>query len=109
MSLLDGGPHEVTVWPEVETTDDDGNRVRAPSPTPFFVRTLVQPLGFTESAALGQDVTSTYYFNTRVFPGGAFARVSWAGRDWDVVGEPRRHARLGYVKIIIRARGPEVL
>lgn len=109
MSLLDRGPDVVQVWPEVAGTDDDGNPVRVPAATPVTLHMLVQPVSAEESAALGQGVTTIYRAIGRTFPGGAFARVAWDGRDWDVLGEPKRYnasPRTRHVAVLLMARGP---
>lgn len=112
MSLLDRGTEVVEVWPEVEGTDDDGNPVRVPADQPVTLRMLVQPVSAEESAALGQGVNTVYRAIGRTFPGGAFARVAWGGRDWDVLGEPKRFnssPRTRHVSVLLVARGPAPL
>lgn len=112
MSLLDGGPDEVQVYVEVDSVDDDNNPVKIPSDTPIPVRGQLQPSTAEESAALGQEFTTLYRFMSRTFPGGTFARVTARGRDWDVVGEPKRRGSspaTRHVTVWLSARGPEVL
>lgn len=112
MSLLDDGPDLLQVWPEVDGTDSDGNPVRVPAATPLTVRGRVQPVSAEESAAAGQALRTVYRFVGRSFPAGAYARVQWDGRDWDVLGEPMRSngsARTRHVKVLLSARGPEAL
>lgn len=107
MSLLRGGPDVVEVYIEIEVTDDYGNKVMRPIDTPIEVRGRVQPSTFEESENLGQVVGTTYRFLSRVFPAGAFGKVSWDGKDWDIIGSPHRHngsPRTAHYTTYIRAR-----
>lgn len=108
--LLDGGPDRVDLYPEVESTDDDGNPVRIPAGTPSqSIYTRLHPLSSQEAADRAVTVTA-YWFSTRDFPAGAWARVVARGRDWDVLGEPGRPAgstRTSHSRVIIVARSPE--
>jgi hypothetical protein len=109
--LIDG-PDFVTVYPEVLGTDSDGNRVRKPGATPAVVRGRMQPLTAAEAQAEGQGITTTYKFLCREFPGGAWSRVEWGGRDWDVQGEPQWIAlspATAHFRVVLRARAPKGL
>ncbi|MFE3461368.1 hypothetical protein ACFXKD_27810 [Nocardiopsis aegyptia] len=108
MSLLDGGPDEVLIYPEVESTDADGNPIRVPALVPVAVRGRVQPVTSEDVIAAGQQTTTRYRFITRDAPLGAWALVTWDGRDWDLEGEPlwsRGSKRTRHVTAILRARG----
>ena len=112
MSLLDRGTDLVKVYPEVAGTDADGNPARVAGAAARTVRGRVQPVDAAESAAEGQAVVTTYRLICRSFPAGAFARVVWDGRDWDVVGEPQRSRgslRTAHVTVLLQARAPERL
>lgn len=110
VSLLQSGPHEVLVFPEVEVLDDAGDPIRVPSPVPIAVATYVQALSATEAADLDVDPRTTRYFNTaQALPAGAWARVEWDGRAWDVLGEPQRIGRThrtAHTHVVISARDP---
>lgn len=111
MSLLDAGQETVLVWPEVDGADGDGNPVKVPSASPVRVRGMVQPVSSDESAVTGDAVATIYRLYARSFPAGAYARIEWDGRTWDVDGEPMRHgisASTRHVKVLLRARRPEV-
>jgi hypothetical protein len=99
----------ITVWPEVAGTDGDGNPVIVPGDVGVTVRCSVQPVSATESAQLGQGFTTLYRVYAAALPVGAFGRVRWQGRDWDVVGEPQRRSGgpAGNDTMLIRARLPE--
>ncbi|SDI41056.1 Phage head-tail joining protein [Sinosporangium album] len=108
MSLLDDGPDEVLIYPETTTTDDRGNEVRGPSAVPVALRCRVQPVTSDEAAVAGQQVATTYRLITRSAPLGAWARVVWDGREWDVVGEPQKSngsPRTRHITALLRARG----
>lgn len=112
MSLLDRGPDVVQVWPEVAGVDDDGNPMRVPAANPVTLWMRVQPVSAEEAATLGQGTSTIYRATGRDFPGGAFARVAWDGRDWDVLGEPLRYngsPRTRHVSVLLKARGPAPL
>jgi hypothetical protein len=108
VSLLDDGPDEVLIYPEVVVVDERGNEVRRPAETPVPARGRVQPVSASEAAVAGQQVTTTYRFITRTAPLGAWARVEWDGREWDLAGEPlwsRGSPRTRHVTALLQARG----
>jgi hypothetical protein len=110
VSLLDTGTDEMLVEAEVVRTDDRRNRVRVPSGTPVAVRGRLQPISSEESATLGQEVATVYRFVCRTFPGGPWASVSGAGREWDVIGEPSVYTgspRVAHTSVLLRARAPK--
>lgn len=107
MSLLDHGPDVVDIWPQVESVDDRGNVVQLPAPAPVRVHARVQPVSSDDLAVAGQQVTTVYRLITRDAPLGPWARVEWAGRQWDVAGEPLRSAgspATRHVTALLRAR-----
>lgn len=111
VSML-GGPHELLLFPEVLGTDSDGNRVRKPGVMAVTVRGVMQPLTAAESQVSGQEFATSYKFLCPAFPAGAWARVEWDGRSWDVQGEPQRvgvSPATRHVRVILRARDPRVL
>ena len=90
MSLLDTGPQTVTVYVEVETTDDYGNRIKAPNlATPLTVRGRWQSSTAEEASDLGQQQHTVFRFISRTFPAGPYGRVAFEGDDYDIVGDPR--------------------
>lgn len=111
MSLLDSGPGLVTVllYPDVETVDGDGNEVRRPSLDPVECVGRWQYLLSTEDQSQGQEVAGDATFFTRSFPSGFGGRVSHDGRDWDVVGDPKRSglsAATAHWSVRLRSRSP---
>jgi hypothetical protein len=112
MSLLDSGPDQLTVEAEVVRTDARRNRVRVPSGTPVTVQGRLQPFSSDETAVDGQEVLTLYRFICRSFPGGPWASVAGAGRDWDVVGEPAVRtgsSRVAHTTVTLRARTPRAV
>lgn len=112
MSLLDHGPDAVQVYAEVTGVDGDNNPVRVPAGSPVTVYGRMQPVSAGENAADGRQVATVYRFVTRSFPPGSGTRVSWDGRDWDVVGEPQRSGgstATQHVAVTLVARTPEPL
>lgn len=107
MSLLDVGPDVVTVYAEVESTDDYGNRILGPAENGVEVRGRWQPSSSDESADLGQQTFTAYRFLCRTFPAGPYGRVVFDGSDWDVVGDPKRHrgsALTSHVTVFLKER-----
>lgn len=112
MSTLDALPHVLAVYPEVDTTDERGNPVRAPANSPVMVPAAVHFRTAQESFDLGQDTRTMAKVFARTFPAGAFSRIEWEGRTWDVVGEPKRFGRtehVAHIEIEIVARDPQNL
>lgn len=89
MSLLDTG-QVVTLYPDVEAADGDGNAVRRPGTVSVECVGRWQYLVPSEDTSDGQQVRTTATFLTRSFPAGFAGRVTFDGRDWDVIGEPTR-------------------
>lgn len=109
MSLLDLGPDIVSVYPEVESTDDYGNRVMVPSESPVTVRGRWQASTSDEAADEGQQTNTFYRFICRDFPAGPYARVEFDGSDWDVVGDPKIHrgsAMTRHATVRLKERAP---
>lgn len=107
MSLLDHGPDEVDIYPQVETTDDRGNVIHVPAAEPVTVRCRVQPVSSADVAVAGEQVTTVYRLITRDAPLGPWARVEWNGREWDLAGEPLRSngsPTTRHVTALLRAR-----
>jgi hypothetical protein len=107
VSLLDNGPDTITVYAEAESTDDYRNRVLGPSGSGVIVRGRWQPGVAEESAAQGQETTTLYRFLCRDFPAGPYAKVTFDGADWDVVGEPKKHrgsAATRHTTVLLRER-----
>jgi len=114
MSLLDDGRDTVTLYPEkivTDVLDNPGKRV-PDLDNPVVLTGRVQPVSFFETDANGQQVTTRYRFITRSFPAGAWARVTWDGRDFDVVAETARRNGSDVTRhstILLQARKPEAV
>ena len=108
MSLLDDGPDLITVYPSVWAADDDGNYAWRPGTTGITARARVQPVSSTELAVNGQRVATLARVIARGVPAGPWDRVDYAGRTWDVLGEPERRGdstATVHVTVLIQARG----
>ena len=110
MSLLDDRRHAVTIRPEVDGVDEYGTPVRILG-EPVVIYGRVQRVTSTEGADIVQTAT-LYRFIGRDAPPGAWSTCSWAGREWDVIGEVGRSDdsdRTRHVSFLMRARQPEVV
>jgi len=108
VSLLDTGNETVQVWPEVSSTDSDGNPIKGPAADPVEIQARVQPVSSTDVIAAGQQTVARYRLITRDAPLGPWVRVRWRGRDWDIDGEPlwsNGSPRTRHVQAILQARG----
>ncbi|MGV9271325.1 hypothetical protein ACWDRR_42560 [Kitasatospora sp. NPDC003701] len=104
MSLLDNGPDTITVYPAGPVRPDG---TRGPEGTPVTVRCRVQPSSSSEDATAGYLDQTLYRVLARTLPAGPWSRVTWRGRDWTVVAEPKRHsgsARTRHDTALIRRR-----
>ena len=112
MSLLDG-PHAVVLYPEVPGVDEDGNPVRVPDRDhPVTVYGDMQPTGSSPDDRDGQGVDTSYRLLCRQFPAGAWSVAAWAGREFDVQGEPRARdesAATAHATVLLTARAPRPL
>lgn len=106
MSLVSQGPHTVTIYPQEEVTDFQGNIVKRPSADGVtVVGARMQPVASARGAfaalkvAGGQDVLVAYklMFDPSQFPGlpplDWWARVEWVDengvtRNFSVLGGP---------------------
>ncbi|GAA1160908.1 hypothetical protein F4556_005186 [Kitasatospora gansuensis] len=103
-SLLDRGPDTVTVYPAGPVKPDG---TRGPEGAPVTLKCRVQPSTSQEAAELGYLDNTLYRVLARSLPAGPWSRLTWAGRDWLVVGEPKRHngsARTRHDTALIRRR-----
>ena len=102
-SMLDNGPHTVTIYLEERVIDSYGNEVKTPSGPPVTISGCrVQPLSSSRGAfpalsvTTGQRVDNAYKFIARSAPLGWWSRVIWHhpdGRDRSltVLGGPLLH------------------
>jgi len=100
MSLLDSGPHTVTIFVEETVTDFRGNVVKRPSTTGVVVTDCwMQPVASTRGAfaalkvAEGQNVAVAYKLICKgsKTPVGWWSRVEWT----DNTGRVRKFSILG--------------
>lgn len=86
-------PHRVRPIPSVEQVDDYGNPVRVPGTPGAEVRAFVQPQTTTEDVADGQvrETRARVFLRPDVSDLDAWSRLLWDGREWELIGDPRRH------------------
>lgn len=98
MSLLRKGTETVTLFPEMTTTDSDGNQVTRAGSVGIVVKASVQPISSTENTDAGAVNTETRY-RLRLAGGfptgggilGSHARVEWREKLYAVEGEAQLH------------------
>lgn len=115
MSLLDRGPHAVTVTPMVKVSDSMGTTIEPG--TPVAVDNIaVQPVSADEAEALGVQARTSYRVIGRgPWPGGINSTVRvdagpYAGRTFDQDGEARIYGmspRTAHFDVLITSRGSE--
>lgn len=110
MGLLGSAGASVQLYPAVAGTDGAGNPMRRPGPTPVTVRAVLQPVSADVQPGTDQVAGATYRLLARHLPAGAWSHLVWAGRTWDLLGEPERRTDSGmttHVTVLIRARTAE--
>ncbi len=88
MSLLRRGSEVVTVYPEVLTTDVDGNKVTKPSAVGMVTRAVIQPLSTDEKQENGFWSEERYRLRLVGYVGvlGAQSQIEWNGKRWSIDG-----------------------
>lgn len=98
MSLLDRGPEIVTVYPEVQDEDSDGNKRTRPGSIGVVVRASVQPITSSENTD-GSAFNTTTRYRLRLAGGwptgggvlGAQSAVEWRGKRYTIDGDAQLH------------------
>jgi hypothetical protein len=91
MSLLDAGPHQVLVYPEVQTLDSRGNPVKRPADVGVVITgcTVTPVVGGRDRDA--EHVRADYQLLARDAPIGPWSRIEFAdGRTFAVIDGPHR-------------------
>lgn len=102
MSLLDHGRDQITVYPEIQFTDSDGNVMTGPDENnPITTQATLQPAAQSGTSARraeqdneGFETESNYRMRLpRDFPFilGAQSRIEWNGEYWAVIGDARKY------------------
>lgn len=114
MSLLRRTNSTVTVYPEVEWFDTDGNRMTGPAKTGFSLRVMIQPMPQSGTSARrseqdNEGFESEQSYRMRVLAGSPKleqqARLDWNGEWWSIVGPPvqyRGSSRTAHTDYTIR-------
>ncbi|WP_024816965.1 hypothetical protein [Arthrobacter sp. 31Y] len=87
--LLDAGAEVVLVYPEVVEVNRRGDPLRVPSDTPVRVRVTTSVDRSSDAELPGQVSSKVVKCLARSAPVGSWARVVYAGEDWDVAYPPR--------------------
>lgn len=92
MSLLNHGPHTVTVYPEERFTDSRGNARDRPSQTGIEIRgCLMKPISSARDPLSDRRVDGGYHFSARSAPLGPWASVRFQGRLFTIEAGPLVH------------------
>lgn len=107
MSLLRRGTETVVIFPEITTTDADGNQITKPSAVGSVSRAVIQPMSVGDVDGAGFSTVERLRMRLTDWAGleiGAQAQVEWEGRRYAVEGEPRRYrgsARTAHVEYVL--------
>lgn len=113
MSLLDNGPHSVTVYPQVKVPQVNNSVVYVDGPPVVVSGLRIAPANAEERQVLGVQPGTTAVIRGRgPWPGGIHSQVQWRGRRWDQVGEVEVFdagltGRTHHIQVTIRARSAE--
>ena len=102
MSLLDrGGSETVVVYPEVVTTDADGNILTRPSSTGITVKARLQVQGQSGTSSRRQEQDNEGFESEKVYSLrfarsftqilGAQSQIQWQGVRWAIFGDVKRY------------------
>jgi len=99
MSLLDKGNITITVYPQEETTDADGNQLLRASTTGYEAQAVVQPARQSGTSARRAEQGNEGYETEEVYrvrftrahdrehdPLGMASEIEWNGERWHIVG-----------------------
>ena len=93
MSLLDSGTEIITVYPQIRTTDPDGNPIVRTSDEGVQVSARIQPMSTSEDWDQGFQTEERYrMFIARsqdTIDIGIAGQVEWQGVRWEVDALPR--------------------
>lgn len=87
--LLDSGADIIWVYPEVNMRDSRNNLVKVPSDTPIKVHATTTADRSSIAELPGQVDMSIIKCVTRDAPVGSWARIIYAGKEWDLASPPR--------------------
>lgn len=120
MSLLENGPHTVTVYPKVKTLSRYNSWDVVDGEPVVMHRVAVQPMGASPTKPVSEDVetdiadqirTNLRVIGVGTWPGGPNSRVVVDGRDWDQKGEASvftMSPRTAHWMVILQSRSVEV-
>lgn len=109
--LLDKGTEDMFIYPQIEATDKRGNTIEIASDTPVKIRVSTSIDQGSDAELAGQVSVKVLRVITRHAPLESWARIVYAGEEWDLAYPPRqtpgvsratRHTEFG-----IRSRNTE--
>ena len=86
--LLDRGNAVLDIYPEVETTNRRGDKMKIPSETPVKVRVSMSKDRNSTAELPGQVDVKIIRCVTRTAPVGTWSRIVYGGEDWDLAAPP---------------------
>jgi hypothetical protein len=114
VSFMDNPPHVVIVQNYVKNRTARGLYEDVPSGPPIEVRCSVQSVREWSSAEEipinGLQLLTLCRIFCRTWPGDARSIITWAGFEWETVGEPQPNTsgkRTNHWAITVRRRGAE--
>lgn len=117
MSTLRKGKHTVAVQAMEEEITSRGLVVQKPGAV-VTLSVNVQPLQSAEAESIGVSVSTSYrlkYFPNAhggvPWPGGAYSRITWQGREYDQVGEATlssMSSTTSHYRVVMKARESQV-
>ena len=114
MSLLDKFNTTVTVFPQIETEDAEGNLITKPADVGFATRANVQLLSQSGTSSRKAEQDTIGFLTEEVyrvrFPRdfqelGPQSRIDWDGRSYGILGMPQRYLgskRTAHIDYIVR-------
>lgn len=88
--LLDKGTEDMFIYPQVTATDKRGNTISIPSETPVKIRVSTSIDQGSDAELAGQVSVKVLRVITRHAPLESWARIVYAGEEWDLAYPPRQ-------------------
>lgn len=87
--LLDKGTEDMWIYPQVKVRDKRGNYIDMPSETPTKLRVSTAVDQGSDAELAGQVSVKVLRVITRSAPIESWARIVYAGEEWDLAYPPR--------------------
>lgn len=106
--IIDKGNDVMDVYPEVETYNSRGEKMKRPADTPVRVRFTSSEDRSSKAELPGQVAIKVVRGIARDAPVGQWARVVYSGEEWDIASPPRftpgMSRALRHVEFTLRSR-----